>query len=128
MDTRIVVEDILGLRAGDANIIRNAGGVASLDALRSLILSRHLLGTHEIVVLGHTGCGLEGLDDGALRARLERQTGQQSKTHFGSFDDVDAHIRRQVERIQEHPWIGQVPVHGLVYEVQTGVIREVGRA
>ena len=121
----MVVEDIFGLRPGDVNIIRNAGGVASLDALRSLLLSRHVLGTHEIVVLGHTGCGLEGLDGDDLRARLERQTGQQSKTHFGSFVDLDAHVRRQVERIQEHPWIGQVPVHGLVYEVETGLIREV---
>ncbi len=121
----MVIEDIFGLRPGDANIIRNAGGVASLDALRSLLLSRHILGTTEIVVLGHTGCGLEGLDDEGLRARLERQTGQPSKTHFGMFDDLDAHVRRQMERIQAHPWIGQIPVHGLVYEVETGLTREV---
>ena len=121
----MVIEDIFGLRPGDANIIRNAGGVASLDALRSLLLSRHILGTTEIVVLGHTGCGLQGLDDEGLRARLERQTGQPSKTHFGTFDDLDAHVRRQMERIQAHPWIGQIPVHGLVYEVETGLTREV---
>lgn len=125
MDTRMVIEDIFGLRAGDANIIRNAGAVASLDAIRSLLLSRHVLGTHAIVVLGHTGCGLEGLDDEDLRARLERQSGQPSKTHFGSFDDLDAHVRRQVERIQAHPWIGHVPVNGLIYEVETGLIRDV---
>jgi carbonic anhydrase len=125
MDTRMVVEDIFGLRPGDANIIRNAGAVASQDAIRSLLLSRHILGTSEIVVLGHTGCGLEGLDDEDLRARLERQTGQPSQTHFGSFDDLHAHVRRQVDRIQAHPWIGQIPVHGLVYEVETGLIREV---
>ncbi len=121
----MVVEDIFGLRPGDVNIIRNAGGVASLDALRSLLLSRHILGTQEIVVLGHTGCGLQGLDDNDLRSRLERQTGQESKTYFGSFDDLDAHVRRQIERIQAHPWIGPIPVHGLIYEVATGLIREV---
>ncbi len=121
----MVIADIFGLRAGDANIIRNAGAVASLDAIRSLLLSRHVLGTHEIVVLGHTGCGLEGLDDRDLRARLERRSGQPSKTHFGSFDDLDVHVRRQVERIRAHPWMGQVPVHGLVYEVETGKIRDV---
>ncbi len=125
MDTRMVVEDIFGLRPGDVNIVRNAGAVASSDAIRSLLLSRHVLRTSEIIVLGHTGCGLEGLDDDDLRARLERQSGQPSKTHFGSFDDLDAHVRRQVERIQAHPWMGQVPVHGLVYEVETGLIRDV---
>lgn len=121
----MVVEDIFGLRPGDVNIIRNAGGVASLDALRSLLLSRHILGTQEIVVLGHTGCGLQGLDEDDLRSRLERQTGQQSKTSFGTFDDLNAHVRRQVDRILAHPWIGQIPVHGLVYEVETGLAREV---
>ena len=125
MDTRMVVEDIFGLRPGDVNIIRNAGAVASQDAIRSLLLSRHVLGTSEIVVLGHTGCGMNGLDDEELRVRLEGATGQPSETRFGSFNDLDAHVRRQVERIQAHPWTGLVPVHGLVYEVETGLVREV---
>jgi carbonic anhydrase len=125
MDTRIVIEDIFGLRTGDANVIRNAGAVASDDAIRSLLLSRHLLGTSEIVVVGHTGCGLDGLDEGRLRDRLEAETGQPSSTRFGTFHDVETHVRRQVERIQAHPWIGAVPVHGLVFEVETGRVREV---
>ena len=125
MDTRMVVEDVFGLRAGDANILRNAGAVATEDVIRSLLLSRHVLGTHEILVLGHTGCGLDGLADQALRARLELETGQPSNTQFGTFSDVDAHVRRQVERIRAHPWIGSVPVHGLVYDVETGIVREV---
>jgi carbonic anhydrase len=125
MDTRIVVEDIFGLRAGDVNVVRNAGAVASDDAVRSLILSHHVLGTREVVVLAHTGCGLRELDDENLRSRLEAETGQTSGTHFGSFTDLDAHVRRQVERITTHPWIGAVPVHGLVYEVETGRVREI---
>ena len=125
MDARIVLEDIFGLRAGDANVLRNAGAVATDDALRSLIMSRHILGSNEIIVLGHTGCGLNKLDDEGLRARLESETGEPTSTRFGSFTDLDEHVRRQVERIQAHPWIGRVPVHGLVYEVETGRIREV---
>jgi carbonic anhydrase len=125
MDTRMVVEDIFGLRPGDANILRNAGAVASHDAIRSLLLSHHVLGTSEIIVLGHSGCGLDDLDQDGLRERLAAQTGQPSDTRFGTFDDLDAHVRRQVEKIREHPWIGAVPVHGMVYEVETGVVREV---
>jgi len=120
----MAVEDIFGLRPGDVNIIRNAGAVASQDAIRSLLLSRHVLGTREIVVLGHTGCGMLGLDDDELRQRLEGATGQPSDTRFGSFSDIDTHVRRQVERIEAHPWIGEVPVHGLIYEVETGLVRE----
>jgi carbonic anhydrase len=125
MDARMIVEEIFGLRAGDANVLRNAGAVATDDAIRSLLLSRHVLGASEIVVLGHTGCGLHNLGDEELRARLERATGEPSGTHFGSFSDLDAHVRRQVERIQAHPWIGEVTVHGLVYEVETGRVREI---
>ncbi len=121
----MVVEDVFGLRPGDANILRNAGAVATEDAIRSLLLSRHVLGRSEIIVLGHTGCGMNGLEDQALRARLELQTGQPSDTRFGAFSDVDAHVTRQVERIKAHPWIGRLPVHGLVYEVETGLVREV---
>lgn len=125
MDARMVIHDIFGLRAGDANVIRNAGAVASEDALRSLLLSRHVLGTTEIVVLGHTGCGMHELDDRGLRAQLAAESGQPAETHFGSFTDLDAHVARQVERIAAHPWIGPVPVRGLVYEVETGRVREV---
>ena len=125
MDARIMPEDIFGLRSGDANVVRNAGAVASDDAIRSLIMSHRLLGATEIIVIGHTGCGLHNLDDEALRARLAGETGQTSETHFGSFSDLQAHVKRQVERIQAHPWIGQVPVRGLIYEVETARIVEV---
>lgn len=125
MDARIVVEDIFGFRAGDVNVIRNAGAVASDDAIRSLVLSQQLLGTSEVVVLGHTGCGLQDLDDEAMRQAMERQSGQATRTHFGSFHELDDHVRRQLERIRSHPWVKSAAIHGLVYEVETGRVREV---
>ena len=125
MDARIAVEELFGLAVGDVAVVRNAGAVASDDAIRSLLVTRHVLGTSEIVVMGHTGCGLRGLDDEALRERLTSEFGQPSATRFGSFDDLDEHVRAQVERIRAHPWLGDAPVHGLVYEVETGRARAV---
>ena len=76
MDARLDVEETLGLRTGDAHIIRNAGGIATDDVIRSLIVSQQLLGTDEIVVIGHTRCGLLDADEDALRARLSASTGR----------------------------------------------------
>jgi carbonic anhydrase len=125
MDTRMVIEDIFGLRAGDANIIRNAGAVASDDAIRSILLSQHVLGTTELVVLAHTGCGMHGLAADELRARLASTTATAANVDFGSFTDLDQHVIAQVARLKSHPWIRRAPVHGLVYEVETGRVRRV---
>lgn len=125
MDARLDVEEALGLRTGDAHIIRNAGGLASDDAIRSLIISQHLLGTNEVLVIGHTGCGLLGADEAALRDRLAQETGQRLPVEFGSFRDIDDSVRGQVERLRAHPWIRKVPVHGLVFEVETGRLYEI---
>ena len=125
MDARLDVEEALGLRTGDAHIIRNAGGLATEDAIRSLIISQQFLGTDEIVVIGHTGCGLHGADEAGLRERLQEQTGRSLELAFGSFEDLDASVRRQVEILRTHPWLKQVPVHGLVFEVGTGRLYEV---
>jgi carbonic anhydrase len=125
MDARLDVEEALGLRTGDAHIIRNAGGLASDDAIRSLVISQQLLGTDEVVVIGHTQCGLIGLDEAALRARLAAATGQSVELGFGGFEDLEANVRGQVERVRSHPWMKPVPVHGLVFEVETGLLREV---
>ena len=125
MDARIAVEELFGLKVGDVAVVRNAGAVASDDALRSLLVTRHVLGTSEIVVMGHTGCGLSRLDDDGLRARLTSEFGQSSATAFGSFDDLETHVRDQVARIRAHPWLGDAPVHGLVYEVESGRARPV---
>jgi carbonic anhydrase len=125
MDARLDVEEALGLRAGDAHIIRNAGGLATEDAIRSLIISQQLLGTDEIVVIGHTRCGLEGADETGLRARLAKETGRSLDLGFGSFADLGENVRRQVDVLREHPWLKRVPVHGLVFEVESGRLYEV---
>ena len=127
MDSRIIPEDIFGLRPGDANVIRNAGAVVTADVLRSLVLSHTVLGTTEIVVLGHTGCGLHDLDEDALRTRLASQTGRASEMTFGSFADLEDHVRQQVATIQAHPWISPIEIHGMIYEVETGRVRDVAR-
>ena len=125
MDARIDVEDALGLRVGDAHIIRNAGALASEDAIRSLVVSQQLLGTREIVVIAHTRCGLHGASEDDLRARVEVTTGFSTDMGFGSFADLDQMVREQVEILVDEPALLDTPVHGLVYEVETGRLREV---
>ena len=125
MDARLDVEEALGLRTGDAHIIRNAGGIASDDVIRSLIVSQQLLGTDEIVVIGHTSCGLLGADETALHAHLAYTTGHRLEMTFGSFDDLADSIRASVERLRTHPWLKRVPVHGLIFDVATGRLHKV---
>ena len=125
MDARLDVEEALGLRTGDAHIIRNAGGLATDDAIRSLIISQQLLGTDEILVIAHTGCGLLGVDEDALRQRLAAASGRALDIRFGSFTDLESTVRVQVERLRTHAWLKRVPVHGLIFEVSTGRLHEV---
>ncbi|HEY7523092.1 MAG TPA: carbonic anhydrase [Candidatus Limnocylindrales bacterium] len=125
MDARLDVEEALGLRTGDAHVIRNAGGLVTDDVVRSLIVSQQLLGTDEILVIQHTGCGLLGADEQGLRDELTRKTGSAPELEFGAFADLDQSVRLQVERLQTEPWLRDVPVHGLVFEVETGRLREV---
>jgi carbonic anhydrase len=120
MDCRIAVEELFGLEVGDAAVVRNAGAVASDDAIRSVLLTRYALGTDEVIVMGHTGCGLSNLDDANLQLRLSLEFGESAGTTFGSFNDLEQHVREQVLRIRDHPWMGAAPVHGLIYEVETG--------
>jgi carbonic anhydrase len=126
MDARILVEDALGLRVGDAHIIRNAGALASDDVIRSLIVSQQLLGTREIAVIGHTRCGLHGADEDAIRARVADSTGFETTIGLGSFEDLEAMVQEQVEILRDEPALLDTPVHGLVYEVETGRLRPVG--
>jgi carbonic anhydrase len=125
MDARIDVEDGLGLRVGDAHILRNAGGLATADAIRSLVVSQQLLGTREIVVIAHTKCGLHGADETAIRRRVQDSTGTSTTMGFGAFEDLDAMVREQVAVLTAEPAILDVPIHGFVYEVETGRLRPV---
>ncbi len=125
MDARLDIGDTLGLRTGDAHVIRNAGGLATDDVLRSLVVSQRLLGTNEVIVIMHTGCGLMGADGGALRASLPEAELTAGVADFGAFTDLEATLRAQVERIRSHPWTRSVPVRGLIFEVESGRLREV---
>jgi carbonic anhydrase len=128
MDARLDVEESLGLRTGDAHIIRNAGGLVTDDVIRSLIVSMELLGTEEIVVIEHTGCGLDGVDEPALRTRVAENTGlplDEVPTTFGGFGDIEGNVRAQVAILRAHPLLRPVPVHGLVFDVSTGRLYEV---
>ena len=128
MDARLDVEETLGLRTGDAHIIRNAGGIVTDDVIRSLMVSQHLLGTNEIVIIEHTGCGLHGADESALRARVGTAAGVEPEAvqvDFASFTDLEANLRTQVARLREHPFVQNVPIHGLIFDVSTGRLHEI---
>jgi carbonic anhydrase len=125
MDARLTVEDALGLRTGDAHIIRNAGGLATDDAIRSLVISQQLLGTEEVIVIEHTGCGMLTFRDDEVRQDIAARTGADVDLALGAFEDLEGNLRAQITRIRSHPWIKDVPVHGLVFEVETGRLREV---
>ena len=128
MDSRILFEHCLGLRPGDAHMIRNAGGIATDDAIRSLIVSHHLLDTQEFIIINHTDCGLLKVKEDELKARLRDKMGAtaDSPAHFHAFDDLEANVRRQVQTVKSHPWIPKhIPVRGFVYDVKTGRLKEV---
>ena len=127
MDSRMDLEQLLGLRVGDAHMIRNAGGIATDDAIRSLILSTHLLGTRAIAVIQHTQCGLMSITDEEFRWRLSSETGRDaSHLQFHAFRDIDHNIAEQVLRIRQHPFLPkQIQVRGYAYDVATGALREV---
>ena len=128
MDARLDVEEALGLRTGDAHIIRNAGGLVTDDVIRSLVVSMELLGTSEIVVIEHTGCGLHGADEAGIRHRAATNSGlpiDQVSMSFGAFTDLTENVRGQVAILRTHPYLRRVPVHGLVFDVATGRLLEI---
>ena len=125
MDARLSVEDVLGLRTGDAHIIRNAGGLATDDAIRSLVISQHLLGTEEVIVIEHTACGMLTFEDEPVRASIAQATGVRIDLPLHAFPDLEENLKAQVQRIRSHPWVKAVPVTGLVFEVETGRLRQV---
>jgi carbonic anhydrase len=125
MDARVVPARALGLTEGDAHVIRNAGGLATDDAVRSLVLSQRLLGTEEVLVVHHTRCGMEGLREEELLSTLEDETGRRPGFDLGGFEDVEEDVRRTVARLRDEPFLLHRRVRGFVYEVETGRLREV---
>ncbi len=129
MDSRILFERCLGLQPGDAHMIRNAGGIATEDALRSLIVSHHLLETQEFIIINHTDCGLLKVKEYELRSHLTSKMNAiaSEPAHFYAFDDLEANLREQVREVKSHPWIPKnIPVRGFIYDVKTGKLTEAG--
>lgn len=127
MDARLHPERFLELDIGDAHVVRNAGGRASDDAVRSLIISSKLLGTGEFVVIHHTDCGMLTFTTQELQERLTKETGADaSGIEFLAFADLEESVVEDVRRIRESPFIpAEIPVSGLVYDVRTGRLKEV---
>jgi carbonic anhydrase len=124
MDARLDPAQFLGLNPGDAHVIRNAGGRAA-DAIRSLVISQHLLGTREVVVIHHTDCGMLTFTDEQLRQKLRDELGVTSEQEFLPFSDLEQSVRDDVAIIRASPLLlKDVPVRGFIYDVRTGRLHE----
>jgi len=127
MDTRLSIRT-LGLKTGDAHIIRNAGGIVTDDTLRSLVVSHYLLGTEQIMVINHTDCGLMLTTEQDLRNKIQNRTGTAAlaPASFYTFQNVEENVRHQLQKLRTHPWIPEtVAVRGFVYDVTSGRLREI---
>lgn len=126
MDARLDVHKILGLAEGDAHVIRNAGGVATDDAIRSLVISQRLLGTNEIILVHHTDCGMLTFKDDDVKSKIEAEVGIRPAFALEAFGDLEGDVRQSVARIQASPFIpNKTSVRGFVYDVTTGRLNEV---
>ena len=126
MDCRLDPREMLGLAKGDAHVLRNAGGVLTADTIRSLTLSQRALGTREVMVVHHTRCGLEGLDDDGFLDQLEQDTGHRPDWEVGGFADAADDVRQALQTLQESPYLlHKDHIRGFVYDVDTGHVTEV---
>lgn len=128
LDCRVHVSKLLGLDLGAAHIIRNAGGIVTEDVIRSLIISHHIGGTREFMIINNTKCGMLTFKDEDLAARLQRETGEWPvvPARFLAFTDLEENVREQIRKVRSHPWIPDaIPVRGFIYDVDTGRLREV---
>jgi carbonic anhydrase len=126
MDARLNPYGLLGLREGDAHVIRNAGGVVTDDAIRSLAISQRLLGTEGIILIHHTDCGMLTFKDDEFRRQIQEETGVKPEWAVEAFDDLDEDLRQSIARIKSSPFIPRKDhVRGFVYDVKTGALREV---
>jgi carbonic anhydrase len=125
MDARLDPARALGLEEGDAHVIRNAGGVITDDAIRSLAISQRLLGTEEIILIHHTDCGMLTFTDDDFRQSIQDDVGVKPEWAVETFKDLDADVRQSKARIEASPFLPHKNVRGFVYEVETGKLREV---
>jgi carbonic anhydrase len=126
MDSRLDVFAALGLAAGEAHVLRNAGGIITDDVIRSLAISQRRLGTRAVMLIHHTDCGMLKLTDDGFRAELQDASGVAPAFAIESFSDLDADVRQSILRIRRSPFLlARTPVRGFVYDVDTRLLREV---
>ncbi|MGW4196895.1 beta-class carbonic anhydrase [Streptomyces sp. NPDC005004] len=128
MDARLDLHAALGLELGDCHTIRNAGGVVTDDVIRSLTISQRALGTQSVVLIHHTNCGLESLTE-EFRHELEMEVGQRPAWAVEAFRDVDQDVRQSMQRVRTSPFLPHTDdVRGFVFDVRTGLLREIDPA
>ncbi|HEY3953098.1 MAG TPA: carbonic anhydrase [Streptosporangiaceae bacterium] len=128
MDARLSVYGMLGLAEGEAHVIRNAGGVVTDDAIRSLAISQRLLGTHEIILIHHTDCGMLTFNDDQFKQDIQDETGIKPPWAAEAFHDPDTDVLQSIARIKASPFIPHTDeVRGFVFDVATGRLTEVVR-
>ncbi|HEY2401127.1 MAG TPA: carbonic anhydrase [Steroidobacteraceae bacterium] len=129
MDPRLSnLPEILGLPHADIDVIRTGGPAVTEDVLAELVVSTRVLGTTEILLLNHTGCGFTTFTDDELNAKLAAETGDSSPgpMHFFAYKDPEQNTREQIKKVRSHPWIAkEVPVRGFVFNMETGLLSEV---
>jgi carbonic anhydrase len=126
MDARLHVSSILGLKEGEAHVIRNAGGVATDDVIRSLAISQRLLGTAEIILIHHTDCGMLTFADDAFKRAIQDETGIKPPWSAESFTNLEEDVRQSIARIKASPFIPHKDaIRGFVFDVATGKLNEV---
>src|ERR1700677_642900 len=129
MDPRLSdLTGILGLPNGDLDVIRTGGPAVTEDVLSELVVSTRVLGTTEILLLNHTGCGFTTFTDDELNAKLAAETGESSPApmRFFAYKEPEQNTREQIEKVRSHPWIAkEIPVRGFVFDMKTGLLSEV---
>jgi carbonic anhydrase len=126
MDARLDVYRILGLKEGEAHVIRNAGGVVTDDEIRSLAISQRLLGTNEIILIHHTDCGMLTFTDDDFKQSIQKETGIKPQWAAEAFPDVEEDVRQSLRRIEKSPFVTRhESLRGFVFDVATGKLNEV---
>ena len=126
MDARLDPAKALGLQEGDAHVIRNAGGVASEDAIRSLVISQRLLGTDEIILIHHTDCGMLTFSDDDFKRGIQDEIGVKPPWAAEAFADLEEDVRQSLQRIKNSPFVTKhTSARGFIFDVASGKLTEV---
>lgn len=128
MDARLHPETFLGLKLGDAHVIRNAGGKVTEDALRSLVISQRMLGTQEVIIIQHTDCGMMSTTDEGIAEKVKEDLGVDTNLDFLTFENLRESVESDVGKLRNTSLIpDDVPIIGAIYDVKSGKVEEVTR-